>query len=67
MVEDARKTALQARCRVFGLSDTTEALKASVAPLWGCSVGRMILTEPETPPPGSVERSPTRPRNAAGL
>lgn len=47
MVEDARKTALQARCRVFGLSDTTEALKASVAPLWGCSVGRMILTEPE--------------------
>lgn len=47
MAEDARKTALQARCRVFGLPDTPEGLRASGEPRWGCSVGRMILTEPE--------------------
>lgn len=47
VVEDARRTALQARCRVFGLPDTPEGLRASGEPRWGCSVGRLILTEPE--------------------
>ncbi len=47
MGEDARKTALQARCRVLGLPDTPEGLRASGEPLRGCSVGRLILTEPE--------------------
>lgn len=47
MAEDERRTALEARCRVFGLPDTSDGLRASVAPLWGCSVGRLILTEPE--------------------
>ena len=67
MVEDARKTALQARCRVFGLSDTTEALKASVAPLWGCSVGRMILTEPEAKRADLGERHSARPQDTGCL
>ena len=45
--EDARKTALQARIRVFGGDDTPEGQKAASDPLWGCSVGRLILCEPE--------------------
>lgn len=43
----AHREALQARCRVFGLPDTPDGLRASGDPLWGCSVGRLILTEPE--------------------
>lgn len=46
--EDARKTALQARTRVFGAPATQDAKKASGDPLWGCSVGRMLLAEPDT-------------------
>lgn len=46
--EDARKTALQARCRVFGARDAKDGKSASGDPLWGCSVGRMLLTEPDT-------------------
>jgi hypothetical protein len=45
--EDARKTALQARCRVFGAADTHEGQRASSDPRWGCGVGRLILAEPE--------------------
>ena len=44
--EDARRTALQARCRVFGAPDTQNDARASSGPLWGCGVGRMILNEP---------------------
>ena len=47
MAEDARKTALQARCRVFAGNDGPKDEGASGDPLWGCSVGRLILTEPE--------------------
>ncbi len=46
--EDARRTALEARIRVFGIPDTPEGRKASGEPLWGCSVGRLLLTEPDT-------------------
>ena len=45
--EDARKTALQARCRVFAGNDGPKDEGASGDPLWGCSVGRLILSEPE--------------------
>jgi hypothetical protein len=40
---DAAGTALEARCRVFGVRDTPDNRKALSAPLWGCSVGRRIL------------------------
>jgi hypothetical protein len=46
--EDARKTALEARVRVFGATDTPEGRRASSEPLWGCSVGRALLAEPDT-------------------
>ena len=45
--EDARKTALQARCRVLGIHPTQDALKAAESPLRGCSVGLRILAEPQ--------------------
>ena len=45
--EDARKTALQARCRVFASADSPKDESAFSDPRWGCSVGRLILTEPE--------------------
>lgn len=45
--EDAQKTALQARVRIFGGMDTPEGRKALSDPLWGCSVGRLIVTEPK--------------------
>ena len=45
--EDARKTALQARCRVWGIPDTPEGLKAASDEMLGCAVGRMIRTEPD--------------------
>ena len=44
--EDARKTALQARCRVQGIDPTQDAMKDAESPLRGCSVGLRILTEP---------------------
>lgn len=42
---DARKTALEARCRVSGVHPTPDAMKAAESPLRGCSVGLRILTE----------------------
>lgn len=45
--EDARATALQARCRVDGIAPTKEALRDAESPLRGCSVGKRILTEAE--------------------
>lgn len=49
--EDARRTALEARCRIAGQSATKDALLASTAPLRGCAVGLCIEAlhqEPET-------------------
>lgn len=49
--EDARRTALEARCRIVGQSATKDALRASTAPLRGCAVGLCIEAlhqEPET-------------------
>jgi hypothetical protein len=40
--EDARKTALQARVRVFGIGGA-EPMKAAVNPLWETPVGRCII------------------------
>ena len=47
MAEDARQTALQARMRVYAGKDGPKDERASGEPLWGCSVGRLILSEPE--------------------
>jgi len=47
MAEDARKSALRTRQRLFAGEDGPEDAKAFLDPLWGCSVGRLILTEPE--------------------
>lgn len=43
----AHTEALQARCRVFGLPDTPDGLRASSDPLMGCSVGRLLRDQPE--------------------
>lgn len=47
LAEDARQTALQARMRVYAGKDGPKDERASGEPLWGCSVGRLILSEPE--------------------
>lgn len=40
--KDARKTALEARCRTSGIKPTPDAMKAAESPLRGCSVGKLI-------------------------
>lgn len=45
--EAANKTALEMRRRLFATGTTPEDDRALLSPLWGCSVGRLILTEPE--------------------
>jgi len=45
--EATNKTALEMRRRLFAGKDGPEDAKAFLSPLWGCSVGRLILTEPE--------------------
>ena len=45
--EAANKTAWEMRRRLFAGKDGPEDAKAFLSPLWGCSVGRLILTEPE--------------------
>jgi hypothetical protein len=45
--DNAHREALEARCRVFRVNPTKEGLEAVKSPLMGCSVGRLILREPE--------------------
>lgn len=47
MAEDARKSALKTRQRLFASADSPKDEGAFSDPRWGCSVGRLILTEPE--------------------
>ena len=47
--EDARKTALEARCKQSGHDVTPEQLRASASPLRGCAVGLCIEAIAATP------------------
>ena len=47
MAEDARKSALETRQRLFPKAGSGKGQTPPGDPLWGCSVGRLILTEPE--------------------
>lgn len=47
MAEDARKSALRTRQRLFASADSPKDESTFSDPRWGCSVGRLILTESE--------------------
>lgn len=47
MAEAANKIALKTRQRLFANADSPKDEGAFSDPRWGCSVGRLILTEPE--------------------
>ena len=47
VAEAANKSALKTRQRLFANADSPKDESAFSDPRWGCSVGRLILTEPE--------------------